>query len=84
MLKGFSHIFKFTFKQGIKQKAFILSTVIVALLIFGGVFGINVYLGSDSKNEDSESTIENIYFENCKFTNCENNLSLWNTKPTLC
>lgn len=64
MLKGFSHIFKFTFKQGIKQKAFILSTVIVALLIFGGVFGINVYLGSDSKNENSESTIENIYFDN--------------------
>ena len=64
MLKGFSHIFKFTFKQGIKQKAFILSTVIVALLIFGGVFGINVYLGSDSKNEDSESDIENIYFDN--------------------
>ena len=64
MLKGFSHIFKFTFKQGIKQKAFILSTVIVALLIFGGVFGINVYLGSDSQNEDSESVIENIYFDN--------------------
>lgn len=26
------------------------------------------------------SPIENIYFENCKFTNCENKLSLWNTK----
>lgn len=39
----------------------------------GGQKGVIGLIGYD------RSPIENVYFENCEFTNCENKFTLWNT-----
>lgn len=64
MLKGFSHIFKFTFIQGLKQKSFVLITAIVAIVLFGGILGIDLYLGFSDDKKEEKNVIEKIYFTN--------------------
>lgn len=64
MLKGFSHIFKFTFIQGLKQKFFVLITAIVAIVLFGGILGIDLYLGFSDDKKEEKNVIEKIYFTN--------------------
>lgn len=64
MFKGLGNVFKFTFIQNIKEKIFILSTVIIAAILFGSILGINVYLCYSSKDKDETDKIEQIYFVN--------------------
>ncbi|MBD5136484.1 MAG: ABC transporter permease [Lachnospiraceae bacterium] len=64
MLKGWNDVFKFTFVQNIKEKLFIMSTVLIAVILFCGLMGVNVYLCYSSTKKDDTDKIDTIYFVN--------------------
>lgn len=64
MFKGLGNVFKFTFVQNIKEKVFVLSTVIIAVILFCSILGVNVYLCYSSKDKDETDKIKQIYFVN--------------------
>lgn len=80
LFRGFKPVFAFTAKQNLKTKGFLVTTILVAIIMFALPFGANVFMGFDAKREaasaeepsDGTANVEekvgeyihNIYFVN--------------------
>lgn len=64
IMRGWKEVFRFTFIQNIKQKVFLLMTIIIAVVLFAGILGINVYLGYSSEKKEEKGKPDDIYFIN--------------------
>lgn len=60
---NWKNVFCFTVSQAVKGKNFMAISIGIALLLFAGLFGINVFFASlDKKNEDKSETIQKVYY----------------------
>ncbi len=60
---NWKNVFCFTVSQVVKGKNFMALSIGTALLLFAGLFGINVFVASiDKKNEDKSDAIQKVYY----------------------
>lgn len=59
--KGWKNVFKFTFIQGLKQKSFLISTIVVSVIIMLMVVGINIVpalaMSEEGENGELQDTV---------------------------
>ena len=63
MFKGLKAVYSFTFMRNISEKTYKILTVMIALILFAGIAGVMVYLGSTSEDK-TENNTGKIYIEN--------------------
>lgn len=51
LFRGFKPVFAFTAKQNLKTKGFLVTTILVAIIMFALPFGANVFMGFNAKKE---------------------------------
>lgn len=60
MFSGWREVFLFTLKQGFGQKYGVI-TLVLAIILFAGGLGINMFLASNQQKDDKISPIEKVY-----------------------
>ena len=60
-MREFLEVFKYTFKENIKKKAFIISTVIILLIINAAIIIPGLLMTSKSDNADKKENKSIIY-----------------------
>ena len=56
MFKGLKAVYSFTFMRNISEKTYKILTVMIALILFAGIAGVMVYLGSTSEDKTENNT----------------------------
>lgn len=61
MFKGWSTVFGFTFKEAVKAKGFLTTTILIAVLLFALLGGANLYFGMSAEEKQTETeTIKDV------------------------
>lgn len=60
--RNWKHVFVFTVEQAVKGKNFMAISIGVALLLFFGLFGINVGVASLGNKDDDAKEIQKVYY----------------------
>lgn len=64
MFKGLGTVYNFTLRQALKEKLYKIITILVAVVLFAGTIGLNVYLCNKSQKKTDITSIKNIYLTN--------------------
>lgn len=64
MFKGLGTVYNFTLRQALKEKLYKIITILVAVVLFAGTMGLNVYLCNKSQKKTDITSIKNIYLAN--------------------
>ena len=63
-MNKWSKVFGFTFKNAVKTKGFLGSTIGIALLLFLLLGGMNVFFGYSSDEEEEQTAAEQVWVVN--------------------
>lgn len=64
MFKGLKAVYSFTLMRNISEKMYKILTIVVAIILFVGITGVLVYLGSTSDDEKDSTGKYNVYINN--------------------